>query len=69
MIVERKNDEILVRFSSKMAATKIQSIIDYLRYEELTANSSASEKDVEKLLQEVKKGRWDRTGKELKLNE
>ncbi len=69
MIVERQNDEILVRFSSKMAVAKIQSIIDYLRYEELTANSSTTGKDLEKLINDAKKGRWDRIGKELKLDE
>lgn len=33
MKVERQNGEILVRFSVDNKASKIQSIIDYLRYE------------------------------------
>ena len=42
MIVKRENDEILVRFSANKNASHIQSILDYLRYEELTSESSAT---------------------------
>ena len=69
MIVERRNDEILVRFSSKIKPAKIQTILDYLRYEELTSKSTANEKDVDEFLKDVKKGRWDKTKKELGLND
>ena len=33
MIVERQDNEILVRFSARMKASRIQTILDYLRYE------------------------------------
>lgn len=58
MIVERKNNEILVKFSAGTKASKIQSILDYLRYEELTANSEATKEGLNTLLKEAKKGRW-----------
>ena len=61
MKVERKNKEIMVRFSSGMKTSKIQSILDYLRYEELTSQSKATEKDVDELTKEAKKGRWEKT--------
>ena len=69
MIVEIQNNEILVRFSSRMKTSRIQTILDYLRYEELTSKSTATENDVDELLKEVKKGRWNRTKKELGLND
>jgi hypothetical protein len=69
MIVQRQNNEILVRFSAGTNTSKIQTILDYLRYEELTAKSTATEDDVEELLKEVKKGRWNRTKEELGLND
>lgn len=69
MKVERKDNEILIRFSPGTKASKIQSILDYLRYEELTSQSKATEKDVEKLTKEAKKGRWERTKKELGLDD
>ncbi len=65
MIVERKNDEILVRFSAGTKASKIQSILDYLRYEELTSKSKATEKDVETLTKQSKSERWEKIKKEI----
>ena len=68
MIVERQNNEILVRFSAGNKASKIQSILDYLRYEELTSKSKATEEDLESLLKGAKKGRLDRFKKETGLD-
>ena len=65
MIVERQDNEILVRFSAGAKASKIQSILDYLRYEELTSNSTATNEDLKNLLKEAKQGRW----KKIKLRE
>ncbi|MFN2260753.1 MAG: hypothetical protein ABR595_01640 [Psychroflexus sp.] len=47
MKVERENNEILVRFSASKNASRIQSILDFLRYEELTSKSSAEVKDID----------------------
>lgn len=69
MKVERRDNEILIRFSPGTKTSKIQSILNYLRYEELTSQSKATEKDVKKLTMEAKKGRWERTKKELGLND
>jgi len=69
MIVERQDNEILVRFSAGKKISRIQAILDYLRYEELTSKSTAKKNDVDELLNEVKKGRWNRTKEELGLND
>ena len=69
MIVERQNNEIIVRFSADNKASKIQSILDYLRYEELTSKSKATQKELNLLLKEVKKGRLDKIKKETGLYE
>lgn len=68
MTVERQNNEILVRFSAGQKAAKIQSILDYLRFVELTGKSEATQKDLDKLLIEVKKGRFDKIKKETGLD-
>lgn len=65
MIVERINNEILIRISGTMNSSRIQSILDYLRYEELTANAKATQDDVNALHSEAKKGRWDKLRKEI----
>ena len=69
MIVERQNNEILVRISVKNLSSKIQQIIDYLRYEELTSKSTATQEDIDNLVKEVKKGRWERTKKKLGIDD
>ncbi|MCB9227547.1 MAG: hypothetical protein H6578_10325 [Chitinophagales bacterium] len=65
MIVERQNNEILVRFSAGLRVSKIQSLLDYLRYIELTAKSNTTEKDLEKLVKESKQNRWEKIKKEI----
>ena len=69
MRVERQNNEILVRFNAGTRTSKIQDILDYLRYEELTSKSTATQEDVDKILKKIKKGRWKRIKKEIKLND
>jgi hypothetical protein len=69
MIVERKNNEILVRFSAGTKASKIQSILDYLRYEELTSKSKATEKDIDNLTKQSKSDRWEKIKKEIGLDD
>lgn len=65
MIVERENNEILVRFTANQNASRIQSILDYLRYEELTSKSKATEKDIDKLVKESKSNRWEKIRKSV----
>jgi len=69
MIVERQNDEIVVRFSAGIKTARIQALLDYLRYEELTSKSSASESDVDELVNEIKVGRWPEAKENLGLND
>lgn len=59
----------MVRFKAGKNASKVQAILDYLRYVELTAQSSATSSDVDKLLEESKKDRWKNVKSEFGLNE
>lgn len=68
-MVERKNNEILVRFSAGTKAYKIRSILDYLRYEELTSKSQATEKAIDILTKESKTVRWEKIKKEIGLDD
>ena len=65
MIVERKNNEILVRISAAHKASRIQTILNYLRYEELTSKSKATQKDLDLLLKKSKKGRFNKIKQEI----
>jgi hypothetical protein len=65
MIVERVNNELLIRIPDNMPSSRIQYILDYLRYEELTADSKATQAEVDNLILVAKKGRWERIKKEI----
>lgn len=69
MIVERQNNEILVRLSANLKASKIQSILDYLRFEELASKSTANSIDVENLVRESKTNRWEKIKKEIDFDD
>jgi hypothetical protein len=69
MIVERQNNELLVRIKVGDKASKVQSILDYLKYEELISKSEATQEDLDSLLKEIKKDRWDKIKKEIGIND
>ena len=58
MIIESKNDEIIIRISSNVNLEDIQKSLDYIRYKELLSKSTATEADIEKLASEVNESWW-----------
>lgn len=66
MTVRATNNEVTLKFPAKMKVSKKQEILDYLKYESLTANSIATEKDADKLIATSKKGRWNKIKSTLK---
>lgn len=60
MILERTKDEILIRLPANIDVSELQSMLDYLQYLELTANSSATKPDVESLSEAANKSMWQK---------
>jgi len=58
MILERTKNEILVRLPANVDLTELQNMLDYLRYKELTAKSTAKQSDVDELSKVVNKSLW-----------
>ena len=58
MILERTKDEILVRLPANMDITELQNMLDYLDYKEKTAESKATQKQVDELAQTVNEKIW-----------
>lgn len=58
MLIERTNNEVIIRLPSYVDTEGLQRLIDYLSYKEATAKSKAKQTDVDKLAKEVKKGWW-----------
>lgn len=69
MTVERKENELVVRVSTTRDLSKVQAILDYLRYEELTAECTATDDLAQQLAAEAKKGRWERSKNRLPIHE
>jgi len=60
MIIENKNNEIIIRISSEVNLEDIQKSLDYIRYKEILSKSTATEADIEKLASEVNQSWWDK---------
>jgi len=60
MILERTNNEILVRLPANLDLTELQNMLDYLRYMELSSNSNAKQTDVDELVKTSNKSIWSK---------
>ncbi len=60
MVIERTDNEVIIRLPSTVDTEGLQRLVDYLVYKELTSNSKAKQADVDKLAKQVKKGWWNK---------
>ena len=60
MIIERTKDEIIIRLPADINIDDLQDMTDWFQYKELTRNSKAKQEDVDALVNQVKKGRWNK---------
>ncbi len=58
MLIERTNNEVIIRLPSNVDTEGLQRLVDYLSYKEATSKSQAKQSDVDKLAKEVKRGWW-----------
>jgi len=58
MIIEKTNNEILIRIPNSVDIDDAQRIIDYIRYQELTSKSKASQKEADNLAAEANENWW-----------
>lgn len=63
MVIERNNNEVIIRFTARISTKGIQELVDYLRYTELAEKSKATKKDLEDLVAVVKKKRTPKKAK------
>ncbi len=55
MIIERTDKEILIRIPNSVDIEGAQRIIDYIKYQEVTSGSKATQADADRLADEVNK--------------
>jgi len=59
MTIQHTKDEIIIRIPSNINVEAVQRLLNYLRYQEVTANSKAEQEDVDSLAKAVNKGWWE----------
>ncbi len=65
VIIESPEKEIIFRFPKNLNLDDLQDLTDLFEYKELTKGTSTAQKDVDKLVKTIKKGRWERTQQHL----
>lgn len=60
MIIERTNNELIIRLPATVNAAEIQDLLNYLRYQELTSKFTVKQSEVDKLARQVNKSWWKR---------
>ena len=65
MLIERTSQEVIIRIPASVDTTGLQRLIDYLTYKEATSTTKATQKQVDQLANDVKKGWWKRNHKRL----
>ena len=63
MLIERTNTEVIIRLPSSVKTEDLQDFLNYARYRELTSRFKVSQKEVDKLADEVKKNWWTKNRK------
>ncbi len=61
MIIERTKEEVIIRLPGNIDVSDLQDMTDWFQYKEIVRKSKATQKDVDKLVKKVKKGRYERT--------
>jgi hypothetical protein len=58
MVIERTEDEVIIRLPAYVDTEGLQRFVDLLAYKEASSKSEATQEDVDELVKEIKKGRW-----------
>lgn len=58
MIIESKDDEIVIRISANVSLEDIQKSLDFIRYKEILSKSKASQADADNLAKKVNSEWW-----------
>ncbi len=59
MVIERNNDEIIIRLPANVDIEDLQDLIDYARYKEITSKFSVDQSTVDKLASDINKSWWE----------
>ncbi|MBA4298565.1 hypothetical protein SAMN03080617_00684 [Algoriphagus alkaliphilus] len=67
MKIERTKKEVIIRIPASVNVDDMQDLTDLLRYKEISSKSQATQEDVDHLVSDIKRGRWEKTKNKLGL--
>lgn len=67
MIIERSKDEVIFRLPGNTNIDDLQDLTDLFEFKEISGKSKAKQKEVDLLVKEIKKGRWEKSKNKLGL--
>jgi len=65
MLIERTNKEIIIRLPASVNTDDLQDFLDYTRYKELTSTFKVSQKEVDKLAEQINNKWWTKSRKKF----
>ncbi len=67
MKIERTKNEVVFRIPASVNVDDLQDLADLIEYKEISTKSKATQKDVDDLVSDIKRGRWEKTKTKLGL--
>ena len=58
MVIERTTNEFIIRFPFTTNSERMQDMIDYLRFKELTSDYSVAQSEVDQLAKVINRNWW-----------
>ena len=69
MIVERTNNEVIIRLPGSIDTIDLEDMVDYIRFKEIISKSKATQDEIDSLVKGIKKGRWENNRNDYWENE
>ncbi|HEY4325751.1 MAG TPA: hypothetical protein VGN20_17285 [Mucilaginibacter sp.] len=60
MVIESKDDEIIIRISPNVNLEDIQKSLDFIRYKEILSKSNGTQSDADSLAKEINTDWWSK---------
>ena len=67
MIIEQTKDEIIFKISKKIKSEDLQDSTDLFEFKQIAKKSKANQKELDTLLNQSRKGRWNTIKSEVCL--
>jgi hypothetical protein len=67
MKIERTKKEVIIRIPATVNVDDLQDLADLIGYKEIASRSKATQQNVDDLVSDIKRGRWEKTKSKLDL--